>query len=124
MHLEYTIWLIEKGQISEHKESILGSLSMVHCAFHHCCWPNAACGRKNKGSEGSMLYFQDSLLVCMSLFVLMLFVQGWEGGVAAAWRVRVEHPNIKKCELLPVTPKSLCTYISTSSIFHVGSPVL
>lgn len=69
-----------------------------------------------------MLLFQDSLLVCTPL--LMLSVQRWKGGVAAAWHVRVEYPNIKKCKLLPVTPKSLCAYVNTSSISHTGSPVL
>ena len=87
VHLEYTGWLIEEGQkfrVQRIHSRVLeyGSLHFSARRPANRLYITIAVAEK-KGSKGTMFHFQDYLLVCMSLFVLMLSVQGWERGVAA-----------------------------------------
>lgn len=54
-----------------------------------------------------MFHFNNSLLVCPSLFILVASVACCNGLVAIGWRVRVEHPDIKVCALPIAPPKPL-----------------
>ena len=67
----------------------------------------------------TMLHLQDSLVVCMPFLILVPSVQRCQGGIAAAWHVRVKHPNVKNASCyLNVTPKFMSADVSVSSIFH------
>ena len=96
VHLEYTGWLIEEGQkfrVQRIHPRVLeyGSLHFSvrrpasHLYITIAAGPIPPVAEKNKRSKGSMLHFQDFLLVCMPLFVLMPSVRGWERGVATLY---------------------------------------
>ena len=54
--------------------------------------------------------------IASSFLGLMVSVSRCEGGPTVAWFERVENPDIKKCTLMPVIPKSLCTHIYSGTL--------
>lgn len=89
----------------------------------YCCWPHANCGRKTRGVKEPYSTTARILCwyACLTFFVLMASVQGCQGGVAVAWRARVEDPNIKNvsCCLSPQNPCALmsaCYPLSTLAV--------